>query len=403
MRGVMDELIQIEHKDRAHCEHGPSGAARWMNCPGSIKMSRGIPSRTSMYADEGTAAHELAEVYLRSVLNNKQIDPHQEARALVNKYYTPEMGEHVGVYVDHVKSLIDGADLVWLERRVSLARLGPPAPMDGTADCVILNDGVLHVIDLKYGQGVPVEVVDNPQLKMYGAAALLEMMDLEGSGCIEKVMLTIVQPRAAHPSGPIRSFVMEPVDLIDFAWELIDAAKATLQDDAPLKAGKHCRWCLALPQCPEARKTALIVAQDEFGAIGDTDVRLLTRPQVGALLYQFELVDAWMSSVRGFAQSELEAGREIPGMKLVERAPRRKWKDAAAAASWARKRVRVRDAFTPRELKSVAQLEKVVGRKKLPPDLIENVSSGLAMVEADDPRPAVLMLGGGAEFSTECA
>lgn len=393
----MSELVQIEHKDRSHCEHGPSGASRWMNCPGSIKMSRGIPSRTSVYADEGTAAHELAETCLRR-LRDEDVNPTPETRELVKQYYTPEMAEHVEGYVNHIKSLLEGADLCWLERRVSLARLNPPVPMDGTADCILVQNRALHVIDLKYGQGVPVEVENNPQLKMYGAAALLE---LNGKYPVDRVVLTIVQPRAPHPSGPIRSVEISPIDLVDFAWELIDAAKATLADAAPLKAGKHCRWCLALPQCPEARKTALIVAQDEFGAIGDTDVRLLTRPQVGALLYQFELVDAWMSSIRGFAQSELEAGREIPGMKLVERAPRRKWKDPAAAEEWARKRVRVRDAYTPRELKSVAQLEKVVGRKKIPTDLIESVSSGLAMVEVDDPRPAVLMLGGGAEFSTE--
>lgn len=363
-----------------------------MACPGSVKLSRGIPDQTSEYAAEGTRAHELAELFLTPAKWGQ-----------IPKVLPDGMEDALRVYTNYCRPLMDGASHVWIERRVSLEAFGPPTRMDGTADFVAIKDRALHVVDLKYGQGVAVEAKGNAQLKYYAAAALGEV-GMEGLGSeIDNVVCTIIQPRAPHSDGPIRSVEMAPAELIDFALDLIDAAKVALKEDAPLAAGKHCRWCKALPRCPEARSTNMEVAKAEFAAFerDGLDPRLMTSAQIGALIYQFEAAETWMNAVRAHAYGELEAGRSIPGFKLVAKRASRKYTDEKAVEAWGKKRRLKKNELYDIELKSPAQLEKVVGKGNLPEDLVVSISTGLTMAEESDSRPAINRLTAGDTFTAE--
>lgn len=195
----------------------------------------------SAYMEEGTAAHALGELCLR-----KDVSPETYVgTTLEGVEVTEEMAEAVAVYTHYC-----GADdkwvegTVWIEHRFNLADLKPPAPMYGTADFVAYDPATreLEVVDLKFGRGVVVEVAGNPQLRYYALGAALS---LKGRYPIEYVKSTVVQPRAGHPDGPVRSEVIPILELLDWSADLFAAARATLAPNAPLVAGRQCRFCPA--------------------------------------------------------------------------------------------------------------------------------------------------------------
>lgn len=362
-----------------------------MACPGSVALSAGIPKTSSKYADEGTAAHELAQHCLE-----KGLDPLSFAEQDWGGFYVDQQdfAEPVKVYVDYIRGLALNCDGgFWIERQFSLDPLNPPAEMGGTADFVGIAGDTLQVADLKFGKGVPVEVEQNKQGLYYALGALISL-DEERADRISRVNITIVQPRARHNDGPIRSWSLGKDELIDFVLDLFTAAELTQKPDAPLVTGPQCRWCPAHGACPEARRSALAVAQQEFGILHEEPrtppaPSSLTPAQIGALMYRFEEVESWMKAVVGHAQALLESGQTVPGWKLVEKVARRKWADDVKAIEWAQK-AGVAPKVTHFEILSPAQTEKALGKKfPIPPELISKVSSGVTIAEESDKRPAV--------------
>lgn len=189
----------------AHAKLSPSAAERWMTCPGSIVLSDGMPQRTSAFAEEGTLAHEIAE----KILNGWEPEG-----------VDAEMLENVRVYTDYVQTLAV-ENTLHVETRVKCF-----PDLWGTADAVVWMPRrfELHVIDLKYGAGVPVEVANNLQLKIYALASMKTF-----GMAAQTVTTTIVQPRCPHPDGPVRSFTYDTIDLIEFNADLEDAIK-TVQE-----------------------------------------------------------------------------------------------------------------------------------------------------------------------------
>lgn len=362
-----------------------------MACPGSIRLSAEVPdsqgSNQTFYAAEGTAAHALAELALK-----RNVEPDTFVGIELEGFVVDEdMAAYVKVFTDYVRGTPHAPR--WVEKQFNLAALNPPAPMFGTADFVGYDAParILEVVDLKYGQGVVVNVNGNPQLRYYGLGALLSM-DLKHFP-VEKVKITIVQPRALHPNGPIRSEEISVEELVEFAGELLEAARATLKPDAPLHAGSHCRFCPASGRCPEQRNRAQLVAQSDFAV---TDFKppapgLLTPQQFSTMLGQLHILDDWMKAMRAHAQAMLERGEEVPGFKLVQKRATRKWADEDAAIAWLEAKGNVHEEIFEMDLKSPAQIEKLVGKKNLPPELVVKVSSGTSMVPDSDPRPEVVM------------
>jgi len=388
------------HNERSHCEHSPSSAYRWMACPGSIQLCRRMPpAPTSSYAEEGTSAHELGEYCLRhrDIVNEwvgKEWNGQKLSADFVDAVYT---------YVDYVRKLIQDADWYAIERQFFLDPLDPPAPMHGTADFLSLTKGRLDVVDYKHGQGVPVEVEGNKQLRYYALGALLSLHQAQADK-VQTVRITVVQPRAPHPDGPIRSEEISVIELLDFALDLFDGVQATLAEAPKLVPGDHCRFCPAHAQCPALRDAALEVAKTEFAAEDSLAVspppEALTTEELARLMSRFHLVEQWMASVREHAYNVLLAGGEMPGWKLVPKRATRKWRDEKALGAWARKeKIPVAQIFEPQTLRSPAALEKEIGKNRIPEELIEKTSSGLTLAEASDPRPAVLQLSAADEFS----
>jgi hypothetical protein len=394
--------------EKAHAELGASVAARWMACPGSIRLSREVPVPPStVHAEEGTRAHALAELSLR-----RGVDPSTFIGVeLEGGEVTEDMADHVRVYVDHCRALgrfaVESGGSYWIERRFTLADLGPPGPMFGTADFVAYeaDHRELYVVDLKFGQGVVVEAKGNKQLRYYALGALLS---LPKGLPVDRVIIAIVQPRAAHAEGMIRSETLTVDELLGFAGELMAAARETLRPDAPLAAGPHCRFCPASGVCPEQQRAVLAAAQAEFEVVADAETHLLPQPatmppaQLSEVLDKLHVLEDWAKAVRAQAYAMLERGEAVPGFKLVEKRATRSWASEADAAQQLQARGFGDDEiYKPRELKSPAQVEALFpgrGKKKAFGEavggLVVKQSSGLKMVPESDPAPAVSLTAG---------
>lgn len=366
----------------AHSPVGASNAKRWMNCPGSVQLCSGLPSRSSVYAEEGTRAHALAETLLLGL----PVDP-------VAEDLPPDMLPAVQVYVDYVNSLsADGYD-VYLEQRLDLANYHPElAGCFGTADCVAYRADLKHlyVVDYKHGKGVPVPALGNPQLRYYalGAIAMIRLP-------VESVTMVIVQPRSS--GEPVRVDCVDRVALEVFGADLRAAVKRTKEWDAPLNPGEWCQFCPAHAICPEVNKIVTQAVATEF-----SPAALSSPAALAKALESLPVVEGWANAVREFAFQQANTGVRIPGYKLVEKRANRSWKSEGQTVMWLQQRTKLNSHdYYDMKLKSPAALEKIVG-KDLKAELTELVikeSSGLTLAPATDPRPEV-MAGVAAEFSS---
>ncbi|MES2348461.1 MAG: DUF2800 domain-containing protein [Pseudomonadota bacterium] len=352
----------------AHSKLGASSMYRWSACPASVRQSVGIESVSSAYAQEGTEAHEWAAKVLQKVCT---LDAIPDA----------DMAEAVKVYVDAVMAKYINGGTLLIEHRFDLSAVYPGC--FGTADAVVYDPvtRVLHVFDYKHGAGIPVEVEDNPQLKYYALGALVTT-DFR----VAYVRMTIVQPRCNHPEGPIRSYQIPAVDLLDFRADLVQFSKATEDVNAKHVSGDHCRFCPGAGLCPELHAQANEVAKLEFSPTLPYDPVVLRRA-----LDSREVVKAWLKALDEFAYREAEAGRCPPGYKLVAKRATRKWKDDAATVDWLQDAGFTASQIYERTLKSPPQIEALFPKKSIPealPGLYESVSSGHTLAPESDKRPA---------------
>jgi len=372
----------------AHASFGASNSKRRMACPGSHNAEAPFPDESSPFAELGTAAHELGE---HCLLNNVADVSETIGGTFHDHIVDDNMATAVQTYVDFVRKVEadEAPALLRLEQRFSLELLDPPMPMFGTSDCTIYGkaSGNLWVIDYKHGQGVAVDVEDNSQLKYYALGAALKIGE---RAPINAVHTVIVQPRAAHRDGPIRTHTYTRDEILNFGTDLIDAAHAALKPDAPRVAGDHCRFCKAAGVCPALRSNALTVAQDEFGAVRTIDD--LTPAEIGNYLERIPLIEEWIKSLRRHAHTLLETGACVPGYKLVEKRATRRWVTDEDMVAWATAEGLDDDEIYEKKIKSPAQIEKVVGKKNVPGNLIMSVSTGLSMVQDSDNRPPAAML-----------
>lgn len=383
----------ITAEEKTHATLGASSSHRWMNCPGSVRLTEHLPSpETSIHAAAGTAAHALAETCLR-----RGTEPHVYLGvAFEGILVDEEMADAVKMYTDFCRAL---SGETFIEKRFNLAALKPSRPLYGTADFVAFSGGVLDVVDFKFGKGVVVEADDNSQLAYYCLGAALTFPT--GTE-FKRIRVTIVQPRAAHEQGPIRTAEFSFGELLAFASDLLAAAQATMAPDAPLHAGSWCRWCLASGQCPEQKARAQLIAQTEFSALPANTLpapALLSPEQFSDILGKLHVLEDWASAVRATAQAKLERGEDVPGWKLVAKRATRKWGDHETVAEWLKAKGFTAEEMYDLKLKSPAQVEKLLGRDKkaLPSEFITAESSGYNVVPMSDPREEV-RLTQGSEF-----
>jgi hypothetical protein len=362
-------------------EHSPIGASsmhRWAECPGSIRLSVGVPNIESAYAAEGTKAHELAATWLKGTGKTPECDDE-------------EMLEHVKTYVDHVYSHLTADAILFVEHGFDLSAIYPGAYGTNDAAVYIPSEKTLYVDDLKYGAGKFVKAQNNPQLKYYALGALLELQK-EGRE-IDTIVMSIVQPRCMSRSeGAVRSHTIDAMDLLEFAGDLVVYAKRTAEPDAPLKAGDHCQFCPAIQVCPEIGKIKQTVAKSEFAAATAPVQGTVPQDTLVQALQAVPLLKALIERIDAYAYAEAREGRAPEGYKLVEKRATRKWRDEHTVAMELGKLGLTQDElFAPREVKSPAQLEKIErikGNKEVLAPFIIKESSGLVLVPNDDKRPA---------------
>jgi hypothetical protein len=363
-----------------------------MACPGSVNLSRGQPNFETEHSRAGTAAHHVAERCLKKGLEPDQFIGMEFEGIEVDE----EMAEAVKVFVDYCWSLHKGEHQFWVETKFSLAPLNPPGPMFGTSDFItyVPDTKTLHVVDYKNGSGVVVEAIGNKQLRYYGLGAVMAV----GAGLeIEEVQLTIVQPRAYHQRGVVRHDHISYVDLLDFADELLAAAKLTLEPDAPLNAGPHCRFCPAAGICPAQRDMVQLMAQTAFELMPvDQPPKPETLPPeiLADIVKKLPILEEWAKNVRAHAQRALETGDLTPeqlGQKLVDKRPTRKWAAPTQTEQWLREKGYADEEIFTQKLKSPKQIETLMGKDKtsIPKGSIVKESSGHTMVPLSDKREAV--------------
>lgn len=375
-------------EEKAHSLLGASSAKRWIECPGSVKLSEGVENTSSKYADEGTAAHELAERCLKEQVNAvKYLGEHITVGENVFEV-TAEMADAVQIYIETVRSYCNGAYELMVEQRFHLDWIDDE--LFGTNDaCVVQLFDKVVIIDFKYGRGVPVEAIGNKQLLYYalGGARGYEGYDVE---------LVIVQPRCPHPEGPVRKWNINYHTLTEYEQELRDAVvevnKARkLKDVYQLtKSGDHCKFCPAKGFCKTLRHDSLSVANVDFDDwVEPTTLptpQSLTPDQISRAIVLSDLVEEWISAVRNYAHEQLVKGVEIPGFKLVQKRANRAWKDEDEVIKEFEDVLG--DLIFTKKLKSPAQLEKILGKEVIKkhsciPD------NGTAIAPLSDKRPAI--------------
>lgn len=389
-------MVQIEQ--RAHSKIGASGADRWFNCPQSPRMGEGRNRTATEWAAEGTVAHHVAELCL-----TKGEEPLDYLFTVVKQdgfeiQVDEEMAGHIQTYLDTIAADAAALDMPQLlvEHRFHLEEIHPD--LYGTNDACLFEamyGGLLRVYDFKYGAGKPVEVVDNPQLKIYALGALAEAPDAT------EIELVIVQPRAGHKDGPVRRWRTTKAELIEWAEnDLRNAIRATEDPHAPFVPNKdYCGWCPGLDACPALRKMAVEAFDVEFDEAsvpavpvrGLPTVDSLTPEQMARMLEFKPLAEKLLTEVYNRAKAMLQADPEaVPGFKLVEGRANRSWVENFEEVNGPLFTVLKKDVYEVK-FRSPAKMEAALKEAGADPKLVTpyvKVSRGLQVVAEYDKRPA---------------
>ena len=406
----------------AHAKLSPSGAHRWMACPASVVLEADYPDTSSSFAREGSAAHELAAMVLENEEPNAQayverMVEFQDNGELVHWRVTQDMADYVNDYVNLVRELAQGKTLL-VERKVPIGHLTGEDGATGTSDVVIVDttNGNLTVVDLKYGMGVRVDALENPQLMMYALGALEEYGLL---GDFETVSMYIHMPRLNYVS----EYHITVQELLDFGYDVGAAAKQVrLAQSLDFSNGmeeltmgfftpgeKQCRFCKAKATCPSLRAEVTEVvggsaSLEDFAEFLPETVDASTGDNyLPIAMSKVDLVEAWCKSVRAETERRLLAGQKVDGFKLVEgKRGNRKW-DNEADVETLFKSFRLRqDEMYDLSLISPTKAEKVF--KENPKrwakvnDLITQSKGKPSVAPATDKRPEMVVKSIAEEF-----
>lgn len=426
-----------------HALIAPSACHRIGYCPASVLLSKDIPNESSPYAEEGTDAHKLCEIYLDQLFTGRYIYDTEQALidAITAKH--PDMMAHVNAYVDYAKGFATGALYKSVEVKLPMAPITGEPDSFGTADCLLIAGDTLHVIDFKYGQGVKVEAKENPQLAMYALAALAEL-DPDGIMYgVANVTLHIFQPRM----GNVQSWIV-PREKLEgrFAQSIRAAADRALylvghpkslkvghpflcsdgksRGDFATPSDDICRFCLAKSKCPVLHKVTVEALEQDFEDLSEKaedkpmvkseaepkaelaanvvkqhdGIPLPDTPERLARAYEWlPIIRMWADSVESSMIESLKVRGEMLGYKLVAGRPGpRKWEDTAGAEEILRRALKVDEAYE-RKLISPTTAEKLHKKGTIGPKYWAQLSKLVTRSEGkpqvaptSDPRPALL-------------
>ena len=287
-----------------HAVLSASSSERWINCPPSARLCEAYEDKGSDYAAEGTDAHSLCEFRLKQALGIPADDPIENL-----SWYNEEMEDCAAGYAAYVSELLETAKqtcadpLILIEQRVDFSRWVQDG--FGTADCIVIADGVLNIVDYKHGKGVEVSAVDNPQMMLYALGAL-EIFD--GIYDIDSVRMTIYQPRKSN----ISVCIMEKDGLLEWAQnDLTYKAKLAYEGGGDFHCGEWCRFCKAKAECRERAEANLALARYDF-----EEPPLLTDEEIAGILDKVDALTAWAADVKEYALQQAAPTANTPAKPL---------------------------------------------------------------------------------------
>ena len=364
---------------KKHALLGASSSARWLVCTPSARLEAMFPDEQSSYAAEGTVAHDLAESILRHKLEGKKAPKLDD--------YSTEMVEAVNRYVDICEEKVNEARArssdaeVMIEAKLDFSRWVPEG--FGTGDMVIVADGILEVIDLKYGKGVPVSAIENTQMRLYALGAYDVNEFLYD---VKTVRMTIVQPRL----DSVSTDELPREELLDWGEDIKPIAQRAFRGEGDCTPCDYCNFCKARHTCRALADTCLTAFYKDGGKLN----QLLTDQEVSDILAMKDLITKWIKGVYDFAYEKALSGeKQWPGYKLVEGTSRRTITDPdAAAQTLLDNGYKEEDIFKPRELEGITNLQKVLGKKGVSEYLeayIDKPEGKPTLVPDSDKRPAI--------------
>ncbi len=405
-----------------HAVLSASSSKQWLHCPPSIRLQENFPNESSVYAAEGTFAHEVCEYKVRKYLHERVKRPQSE------EFETEEIEQITDMYAEFVISIIEkmkenGCEpLAFVEERVNYSHIAPSG--FGTADMLIIGKdengkGLLHVVDFKTGKGVFVDADHNSQMMLYALGGLAAYGFLYD---IEIVRMSIIQPRLDN----ISTFECSVQELEEWGESIKPIAKLAYEGKGEQKPGDWCRFCRAKPVCKACADEALALCRKDFldldtGAFDDTaeesdmtapyqaDTQtavfkqpgLIPLSELAEILPTLNRISSWIEAVFAFVSSEaINHGIPIPGYKVVEGRSKRAFTDTKAVVDTA-----IQNGYTDlykQTLITLTEFEKMMGKKKfneLLGKFVAKPPGKLALVPESDPREPVDLTTPSQEFS----
>lgn len=382
----------------AHAYLSASGSYRWLNCTKAPILEEGFPDTTSIFAEEGTLAHEISELILWLDLNKEDTDPEVKEHAERFKAELAQLKKHelfyegmineVEIYTTYCLERFnefkanDKHSILDIEQRLDYSRYAPEG--FGTGDCVIVGDNKIEVIDLKFGKGVEVDPKNNSQLMLYGLGAL-EAYDFLYD--IKEITLTVAQVRL----GGISSWTLSTKKLE--AWgeiEVKEKAQLAFNGKGEARAGEWCMFCKFKGQCKVRGK----YLKDIYDKHKEKERETLSLEEVSEIISNEKLIKNWLKDVEQYALGLGLAGTKIPGFKVVEGRSNRRITDGEGLASvLIEKGYEDEDVYKPKAIEGITKLEKLVGKKDfadLSKDYIEKPEGRPTLAKDSDRRKSIV-------------
>lgn len=367
-----------------HALLSASSAHRWLECPISVLMTADLPDTAGEAAAEGTLAHSIVEERLDSIIEKGKWPKKASAKLRMHELYRPVMEEHADTMVGYVMEVFDRLTdegrypMLMSEQRLDFSRWVPDG--FGTGDALIIADGELHVVDYKYGKGVPVYAEGNPQLRLYALGAYDAFDPLYD---IHEVHTHIVQPRLDSQTTE----VLSAEELLKWADEYVaPRAKMAMTGSGEPNPGEWCRFCKARATCRARAEQHLALMRYEFQSPLE-----MTPEEIGDILGRVDELCKWAKSVKDYAlMTAVSNGKTFPGWKLVRGRANRKLTDESEVAE-----ILLKTGFRPEQiysLKGLTDLEEVVGKNALSAllgDLIVKPEGRPTLAPESDRRQAI--------------
>lgn len=423
----MNEVVTRNHDE--HKRFSPSQSERFFNCPGSTALIERVPARdTSPYAEEGRIAHAVLEAGLRNkdtnvhwAIRHSEYADHELCKGSTNFHYSIQDA------LDHIWEVVEELDLMYgdvvvgIEEYVAPPSSVVPGEVDGWVDIYIYSAAgrIIHVIDYKHGAGVAKAAEGNTQVTQYAGGLLFGERRVINPANVDAVVLTIIQPRAFHPQGDIRSSTVSPHDVWNYLLSMDAAILKCVQPNAPLNPGvSWCQFCPARSSCPAlARSSVAVILNDANADVQDVnkktlpDVKTLDLGRLSYILAMKPMIMTWLKGVESHADELSRAGIDIPGHKRVMSQSRRQYegqRDEIAVKLAALIGCHYHELYQEPKLLGIGDMEEKViqsfkarvgrGKKKQAAEdaakmfaffTTKESSGNTVLVPLDDPRPSV--------------